>query len=634
MRKTPSALSHIGAALLLAGMVAAPLSHAADVSLNFVNADIDQVARAIGSATGKTIIVDPRVKGQINLSSDNPVSEDKAIKTLESALRMQGFALVQDHGLMKVVPEADAKLQGTQTYVGNATPARGDQIITQVFQLHNESAQNLLPVLRPLIPPNNSIAAYPASNTLVVTDYADNVRRIASIIAGVDDPEGAQVEVLPLKNANAIDVAQQVSKMLDPGSIGNTDATLKVAVTADPRSNSLMIRASDAARLAVAKKLAAQLDAPSSTPGNMHVVHLRNANAVSLAKTLRGMLGKAGDESSSSAESSNANAFNKNSAANGAGSTGAPGMPPLPSSMSGSLGGIGGTSSGDSGAGGANGGKDSLGQQKSDGDDNPAGGMIQADAATNSLIITASDPVYRNLRGVIDQLDQRRAQVYIEALIVELQATSASNLGIQWQGALLSNSGNNGVYAGSNFGAGSSNIVGLTATGALIAANPATALASAASSGNLLPNGLNVGYLHQFGNIFGLGGLLQALSTSTDANVLSSPNVTTLDNEEAKIIVGQNVAVPSGSFGTPSGSTAGITTYSTYDRMDVGTLLHIKPQITDGGLLKLQLYTEVSSVDPTTVTSPYGPTINKRSIESTVLADNGSIIVLGGPHWR
>ncbi|HYS62504.1 MAG TPA: secretin N-terminal domain-containing protein, partial [Paraburkholderia sp.] len=179
------ALRRVATALLVAGLITAQTAQA-QVTLNFVNADIDQVAKAIGAATGKTIIVDPRVKGQLNLVSENAVPEDQALKTLQSALRMQGFALVQDHGVLKVVPEADAKLQGVPTYVGNAPSARGDQVVTQVFVLKNESANNLLPVLRPLISPNNTVAAYPANNTIVVTDYADNVRRIAQIIAGVD----------------------------------------------------------------------------------------------------------------------------------------------------------------------------------------------------------------------------------------------------------------------------------------------------------------------------------------------------------------------------------------------------------------------------------------------------------------
>ncbi|WP_254073854.1 type II secretion system secretin GspD [Burkholderia sp. S171] len=616
------ALRRVATALLVAGLVTTQIAHA-QVTLNFVNADIDQVAKAIGAATGKTIIVDPRVKGQLNLVSENPVPEDQALKTLQSALRMQGFALVQDHGVLKVVPEADAKLQGVPTYVGNAPTARGDQVITQVFELHNESANNVLPVLRPLISPNNTIAAYPANNTLVVTDYADNVRRIASIIAGIDTAAGRQVDVVPLKNANALDVAEQLNKLLDPGSVGSTDATLKVTVTADPRTNSLMLRASSGARLAAAKQLAHKLDAATTQPGNMHVVSLRNADASRLAKTLRAMMGKGGSDSSSSSSgsSSGSGSFGQNGSGS---STGTNGVPPLPS-------GLGSSSSSSSSNPMAGGGqsKDSgfSNNDNSSSNDSPGNGMIQADTATNSLIITASDPVYRNLRAVIDQLDARRAQVYIEALIVELSATTGANLGIQWQGALLSQSGNNGIYGSSNLGTGTSSIVDLTAAGATIANNPA----ALAGQTNILAQGLNIGLLHKFGNFFGLGGLLQALSTSSDANILSTPNLITLDNEEAKIVVGQNVPVVTGSYATPTANTGtSVSAFNTFDRRDVGVTLHVKPQITTGGILKLQLYQEDSSVDTTTTNNPGGVTINTRSIQSTILADDGEIVVLGG----
>ncbi|AJX30420.1 type II secretion system secretin GspD [Burkholderia oklahomensis] len=612
MTRTRFALRRVATALVVAGIVVAQAAHA-QVTLNFVNADIDQVAKAIGAATGKTIIVDPRVKGQLNLVSERPVPEDQALKTLQSALRMQGFALVQDHGVLKVVPEADAKLQGVPTYIGNTPQARGDQVVTQVFELRNESANNLLPVLRPLISPNNTITAYPANNTIVVTDYADNVRRIARIISGVDSAAGAQVAVVPLRNANAIDIAAQLTKLLDPGAIGNTDATLKVTVQADPRTNALLLRASNAQRLAAAKKLAQQLDAPSGVPGNMHVVPLRNADAVKLAKTLRGMLGKGGGESGSSASSNDANAFNQGGSQSGSNfSTGTSGTPPLPSGLSSSSsGGTGGTMGGGGlGTGGL------LGGDKDKSDENQPGGMIQADAATNSLIITASDPVYRNLRAVIDQLDARRAQVYIEALVVELNSTTNANLGIQWQVA------NNALYAGTNLttgGVGGGNsITNLTAG----ATNPLNVV------GALTP-GLNIGWLRNMFGIQGLGGLLQYFSGVSDANVLSTPNLVTLDNEEAKIVVGQNVPIPTGSY---SNLTSGNTNnaFNTYDRRDVGLTLHVKPQITDGGILKLQLYTEDSSVVNGTLTSQTGPTFNKRSIQSTVLADNGEIIVLGG----
>ena len=612
------ALRRVTTALLVSGLLSAQLAHA-DVTLNFVNADIDQVAKAIGAATGKTIIVDPRVKGQLNLVSENPVPEEQAVKTLQAALRMQGYSLVQDHGVLKVVPEADAKLQGVPTYVGNTPTARGDQVVTQVFTLRNESANSLLPVLRPLISPNNTIAAYPGNNTLVVTDYADNVRRIASIIAGVDQAAGQHVQVVPLHNANALDIAPQLAKMLDPGAVGDTDPTLKVSVVADGRTNSLMIRASNPQRLAAARALIEQLDAATSQPGNMHVVRLQNADAVTLAKTLRGMLGKGGgngDTSSSSSSGSGANSFNQNASSS---STGAAGTPPLP----GSMGGNSSMSANNPMAGGASG-KDNgdfLGGNDKESNQDTGGGMITADAATNSLIVTAPDAVYRNLRTVIDQLDVRRAQVYIEALIVELNSDRNANLGIQWQ------LGNGSLLAGTNLATGNGNsIINLTAAGV----QSGSLVGGLASSG--LQQGLNVGWVRNIFGVQGLGGLVQALSQTADANVLSTPNLITLDNQEAKIVVGTNVPIQTGSYSNLTSGTAS-TAFNTYDRVDVGLTLHIKPQITAGGILKLQLYTEDSAIVTGTTnaaTNPAGPEFTKRSIQSTVLADNGEIIVLGG----
>ncbi|MGF6960658.1 general secretion pathway protein D [Paraburkholderia youngii] len=501
------------------------------------------------------------------LVSENSVPQDQALKTLQSALRMQGFAPVQDHGVLKVVLEADTKLQGVPTYVGNAPTARGDLVITQVFALRNESANNLLPVLRSLVSPNNTVAAYPAKNTIVVTDYADNVRRIARIIADFDSAAGQAFAVVPLKNANAIDIAQQMNKMLDPGSIGSTDATRKVSISSDPRTNSLLMRASNTTRLAAAKELAKQLDMPTTMPGNIHVVPLRNADATKLARTLRSMLGKDGDEGSSGG-SNDANSFNQNST---------------------------------------------------------GGGMITADPTTNSLIITAPEATYRNLRAVIDQLDARRARVYIDALIVELNSNTSGNLGIQWQVA------NDNLFDGTNLAAGTGNsIINLTpAAAAGVGKGLATAPASSAAP---VQQGPNIGWLHNTFGVQGLGGLLQALSQTADANVLSTPNLITLDNEEAKIIVGDNVPIQTGS---DSNLTSGTTSaaFNTFDRADIGLTLHVKPQITDGGTLKLQLYTEdLAIVDGTNnaSTNPAGPEFTKRSIQSTVLCDNGEIIVLGG----
>jgi len=600
----------------------------AQVNLGFSNADIGQVAKAIGVATDTTIIVDPRVKGQLNLVSDTPVSKERALKTLEAALRMQGFALVRDHGILKVLPEADAKLQGVPTYVGNTAVARGDHVITQVFRLRNESATNLLPVLKPLVSPNNAIAAYANDNTLIVTDYADNVRRIADIIAGVDGGASRNFAIVPLNHESAIDLAPIVQKMLDPSGVGNTDSTLKVSVTADPRLNTLLLRATDPGRVADARSIIAQLDAPTRVPGNMHVVRLQYADATDLAKVLRGMQGLATD-SSNSADKSSLKSFDDGNSSSSKGSsgtgssgtgtsasTGTPGVPPLPGGTDSSYGPAGGAASAKGGLiAGAGGG------------DNAESGMIQPDPATNSLVITAPEPVYRNLRNVIDRLDVRREQVYLEAMIVEMSATSAANLGVQWQGALQSNGGNNALYGSTNFGTSTSqSIVDLTAQGQ----NLGQTLASTTAT-TLLNNGINIGLLHKFGNIFGLGALVQALATVNNATILSSPNLITLDNAEARIVVGSNVPVQTGSYSTATAvSNTGVSAFNTFDREDVGIVLHVRPQVVKGGVIKLQIYSEDSSVDPTSINNPGGVTIIKRSVQSTVLTDDGEILVLGG----
>ncbi len=592
-----------GALLALWLSVGCPaLGFAAPVTLNFVNAPIDQVAKAIGAAAGKTIIVDPRVKGELNLVADEPVPEEQALKTLQSALRMQGFALVNDHGILKVVPEADAKTQGAPVVVGNTPSARGDQIITQVFRLRHESANALIPILRPLVVPNNPITAYPASNTIVITDYADNLRRIATIIASIDTAAGRQVEVIPVKNANAIDLAVQLQKILDPGAIGNADPNLKISVQADLRTNAILLRASSAARLKEAKKLIAKLDTPTREPGNIHVVSLRHANAVQLAKTLRGMLGKgSGAESTTSA-----------TLWGGGGKSGIPALPPLPTGEQ---------------KDGLSGGSDGLaklaglaglsGENKDASNDIAPGGLIQADAATNSLVITAPDPIYGNLRRVIDQLDQRRAQIYIESLIVEISSSDMAHFGIQWQFLL----GSDNIYAGTNLGGTvGTNIIGLSqGLNQLAQGNPSEFTPPAL--------GLNMGYLRNFGKLFGLGGLLQALSALGSTNVLSTPTMVTLDNEPAKMLVGQNVPILIGSYAQQGGGASG-TPFQTFDRKDIGIVLNIKPQITEGGVIQLQIYQEDSNVS--NPNSPSGVILNKRAIQSTILADDGQIVVLGG----
>lgn len=593
------------------------------VVLNFVNADLESVVKAVGQATGKNFVIDPRVKGSVNLVTEQPVSRAQALETLGAVLRMQGFAMVESNGFTKVVPEADAKLQGSPIVIG-AGRSRGDQVVTQVFRLNYESANSLVPVLRPMISPNNTITAYPANNTLVITDYAENLQRLARIIAAVDAPASGEVELVPLRNAIASDVALVLQKLLDPGAAGaagaaggTADATLRTSVVAEPRSNSLMIRATSRARLQQARHLIEKLDQPYARPGNIWVVPLKNAEATKLAQTLRAIV---------SADSSFNTGQSGAPGAAGVGATGSAGLLNTSTQPTSGqyTGGSTGTSRSGSGSGIGSGGS-AFASSFATNTLPTTGGIIQADPATNSLIITASEPVYRNLRAVIDDLDARRAQVYIESMIVEVSATQTGQLGIQWQGLINSRGSNTNAFAGTNFGTGGQNIINLTGAVAAISAGGAAAIPSVSG---LVPDlaGLNLGVVNK---ALGLGALLHALGTDGSVNLLSTPNLITLENEEAKILIGQNIPITTGSY-AQTGSAATVTPFQTFDRKDVGITLRVKPQITDGGLVKMQIYQESSSVVQGTAALTQGPTTNVRSIETNVLVDDGQIIVLGG----
>ena len=541
------------------------------ITLNFSNAEIESVARTIGLLYGMNVVVDPRVKGTMTLVTEKPVNRTAAMAQFLTSLRLQGFTMVESAGLFKVVPEADAKLQSGAVETSESAPkgANGGQIVTQIFRLNFESATNLVAVLRPLISPNNTINANPGNNSLVITDYADNLRRIARIIAAMDVSNATEVEVIELKNAIAVDLAPLILKLIDASATttgaaaGAADTGFKTTVMAESRSNTLIVRAANPARVALVKSLVAKLDQPSSKSngdlGNLHVVYLKNADATKLAATLRAAISGAAV-----------------SPAPSAGSGGAPAA---------------------------------AGAQAA-----TSGGQVQADTATNSLIITAPEPQYRQLRAVIERLDARRAQVYVESLIAEVSADRAAEFGVQWQRA-LGNSGDSSIgLLGTNFGAAGKNILSLATGG-----------------GAVLPgSGLNVGVANQTNGVYVLGFLARFLESSGAGNVLSTPNLLTLDNEEAKIVIGQNVPFVTGQFTNTNAGSGSVNPFQTIERKDVGLTLKVRPQISENGTVKLTIFQEVSSVQASTVAAPNGPTTNKRTIESNVLVDDGSVVVLGG----
>jgi len=573
------------------------------VTLNFVNADIEAVTRAIGAMLDRQFVVDPRVKGQITVYSEQPMTVREAYLNYLAALRGLGFTVVENAGLLKVVPEADAKLQAGTVSVGPVV-ARGDQIITQIFRLNHENPNNLVAVLRPLISPNNTINANATNNTLVITDYADNLQRLAKIIAALDQPAATDIEVVPLEHAVASDIAPLVLRLADGGVAvpGVPVAAGGASVLADSRSNSLIIRAASPSRLAQMRSVIQKLDRPqqrgSGPAGNIWVVYLKNADAAKLATVLRAAFGGAG----------------------GGGPAAAPaaGISGVPTSGS-ALGGV--TALGGAAAGGGAATPSTAPVSASAGPS--TGGFIQADPSTNSLVITASEPLYRQLRAVIDQLDARRAQVYVESMIVKLDATKAAEFGFQWQNIWGKPGDTNAVGAGTNF-PGSGNILNLTAAvrdgvGGITPADAA-----------LVPTGLNIGFARKIGSFWTLGALAKFLESETGANILSTPNIVALDNEEAKIVVGRNVPFITGQFTTTGTSVSN--PFQTIERKDVGLTLRIKSQIGEGGTIRMTIFQENSSVirETLTGTAGAGPSTDKSSIETTVVVDDGQVIVLGG----
>jgi len=571
------------------------------VVLNFAGAEIEAVARTMATITGRNVVVDPRVRGTINLATERPVSPNAALNQFAAVLRLQGFSLVDTGGLYKIVPEADAKLQGQVVNAGSVDRLQtSNQIVTQIFRLNHESANNLVPVLRPLIGPNNTINVNPGNNSLVITDYADNLQRIGRIISALDVSGATGVDIIPVQHGVATDLAALVNKLLEtggggaPAGAGGVDTSYRTTVVAEPRSNSLVLRAANPARQALARTLIAQLDQPSSDrqSGNIHVVYLKNANAVSLATTLRAAL--AAEASQSGASGGGGGAVIGAAPRAGAVATGMQGA-----------------------AGGAS--DRSTAPVTSSGEPS-TGGQIQADPATNSLIITAPEPVYRQLRSVIDQLDSRRAQVYVESLIAEVNADKAAEFGIQWQGPLGGLTDRLIGVMGTNFGSGAGNILTNTlpvATGDF-------------SKITQPPPGLNLGVAERRNGVYVLGFLARMLQQNGDGNILSTPNLLTLDNEEAKIVIGQNVPFVTGQFTSTGSSDGSVNPFQTIERKDVGLTLRVKPQISENGTIKMTIYQEVSSVQASSVNSASGLITNKRTIESTVLVDDGEIVVLGG----
>ena len=592
--------------LLLASCLMTVRAAEDQVTLNFVNSDIESTIKAVGVITGKNFVIDPKVKGTINIVSNQPVARNLIYPILLSSLRQQGFTAVENDSIVKIMPDVDAKTQSLQVF-GRSGKSSGDKVVTKVFPLSFESATQLANTLRPLVSANNLIAAYQGGNTLVITDYADNVARLSQIIENIDQAPNNDVFSITLKHASALDVAQTVGRLLPEVFVQGVASPMplpegvrRTVLVPDIRNNQLLVRSEASAHGKQIKALVASLDTPAASGSNINVVYLRNAEAVALANTLKGILTGSGGENNAAGASS------------GTGNLSSSGLSGTSSGLSSSTSGLSSTASGSGNTMGMSGGGNlsASATAQSAGASVQVGGatvLIRADSTTNALVITAPDHIYNNLRSVIDKLDVRRAQIYIEALIAEVNVSKAKELGVQWAVAGSDGSLNGGML--SNISPTSTNL-GTLYSGFL-------------SDKLTIPTTFSLGLYN--GN-FGL--LASALESNGNGNILSTPNLLMLDNEEARIMVGQNIPILTGSYTTTMGSSTN--PFQTVERKDVGIVLKIRPQISDSGSITLKVAQEVSSVDNTVNTAGAGLATKVRQIDTKVLVDDGQTIVLGG----
>jgi len=539
--------------LLLAWLVFALPLRAETVTLNLKDADIGALISTVAEVTNRNFIVDPRVKGKVTVISTRPMNSDEVYQVFLSILKVHGFAAVPSGEVIKIVPDVNAKQDGIPT-TSAAEPGRGDEMVTRVIQVDNVTAAQLVPILRPLVPQQGHLAAYPATNVLIISDRANNVERLSSIISRIDQVSDSEIEVIPLEHASAVEVVRVLTSLNragpGPQAGGAADSPILVA---DERTNSVLLGGDRGDRLRM-RAIISHLDTPLDSGGNTDVIYLRYAEAAEIVDTLLGV-GKIEERESQQ-------------------------------------------------------GKATTSTSRGVFD-------IQADESTNSLVITAPPDIMRTLKRVISQLDIRRAQVLVEAVIAEVSADVTRELGVQW------------IFSGAKDGEGPIGVVNFTNSGSPVAdvINGAAAVANGGTFPSVLDNAL-LGFGRTNGS-FNYVAVMNALASDANTNILSTPTLVTLDNEEAEIVIGENVPFVTGSF-TSTGAADGATNpFQTIQREDVGLTLKIKPQINEGDALRLEIEQEVSSIADS-VAGASDLVTNKRSIKTNVMVDNGQVVVLGG----
>ena len=541
--------------LLLIWLVCGMPVHAEEVTLNLKDADIGALITTVAEVTDRNFIIDPRVKGKVTVISTRPMDSEEVYQVFLSILKVHGFAAVPSGEVIKIVPDVNAKQDGIPT-ANEGRPGRGDEMVTRVVQVDNVAAAQLVPILRPLVPQQGHLAAYPATNVLIISDRASNVERLLTIIRRIDQVSDSEIEVITLQYASDAEVVRVLTslKRATPGAKGAAAAAGGGQVlVADERTNSVLLSGDRASRLRM-RAIISHLDTPLDTGGNTDVIYLRYADATEIVDTLLGV-GKIEQKESQQ----------------GKGKAVA-----------------------------------------------PKGAFdIQADEATNSLVITAPPDIMRTLKLVISQLDIRRAQVLVEAIIAEVSEDTAQELGVQW------------AFSGLEDGSGPIGLVNFTNSGSLIAdlVNGVADLADGGTFPSIVDNAL-LGVGKNNGS-FNYLAVMNLLNSDANSNILSTPTLVTLDNEEAEIVIGENVPFVTGSFTSTGASDGATNPFQTIQREDVGLTLKIKPQINEGDALKLEIEQEVSSIADS-VAGASDIVTNKRSIKTNVMVDDGQVVVLGG----
>jgi general secretion pathway protein D len=566
----------LGSALLLpcATLPQRAFADAADGAphtLNLKDVDVNVLIATVAEITGKTFIVDPAVTGKVNVVSSQPLSKAELYQTFLSVLRVHGFSAIDAGSAVRIVPDQKAASDGA---VGLGA-AGGDEMVTRIIDLKHVSPSEMVQILNPLKSPSAQMIPHNGSSSLVVADRASNVVRMLEIIRRIDQAAQADIEVVPLANANAAEVVRTIN-----GLTASNDPTLKVV--ADERTNSILLSGDRSHRLKL-RALVATLDTPLAGSDTMEVIYLRYAEAEQLVGILEGVL--------------------RGSRTGGGGA--------LP----------GASFAGGSAPAGITGGAISAPGSST---------VIQAHKETNSLIITAPPAVLRELKGLVRKLDIRRAQVLIEAVIAEVSELNAKQLGIQWQGGDYKT----GVVGGTNFPGTDQPGILNTQVGLAGTAGAAGGIAELAGSG-----GLNIGYVSSLtlpGNdkpIIQLGALASALASDGNGNVLSQPSTMALDNQKATLSVGQEVPFITGNYQTTAGgglpgAGGAPNPFQTIDRKEVGLKLIVTPHISDGEV-RMDVELEVSSL-ANGVKGASDLVTNSRKLSTQAMVRNGGMLVLGG----